>query len=152
MRNRHPHLLVALSLLPLSSIGQTNLCMQGELTEWSCTAKSKIYSLCSSEDLGPTTGYMQYRAGKTSKTGFVFPERLEHPKNYLRLDLLAKGASSSFSNVGYENTIYEQLIGPTAIDVIEGQNPVASVLCKSTTDTLTLTTTQERFRLLGIYQ
>jgi hypothetical protein len=152
MRNLHPYLLVALSLLPLSSIAQTSLCTQGEVTEWSCKAKGKIYSLCSSKDLSPTTGYMQYRAGKSSETEFTFPEHLEHPKGYFRLGLAPRGAWLTFSNAGYEYFIYEPLIGPTLIDVVKSQSPVASVTCRSATDTLTLTTTQDRFRLLGIYQ
>lgn len=152
MRNLYPYLLVALSLLPLSSIAQSSLCTQGEVTEWSCTAKGKIYSLCSSKNLSPTTGYMQYRAGTSSKTEFTFPEHSEQPKGYFRLGLLPRGARLTFSNAGYEYAIYEPLIGPTLIDVVKSQSPVALVTCSSATDTLTLTTTQERFRLLGIYQ
>ncbi len=134
-------------------MAQPSLCTPSEVTEWSCTAKKKIYSLCSSKDLGAKAGYMQYRAGKASKTEFVFPERLEHPKGNFRLVLQAKGVMLSFSNAGYEYAIYEPLAGSTHIDVTKSQGAqVADVECNSATDTLTLTTTMKRFELLGIYR
>lgn len=146
-------LLAAIALSPLGAMAQPSLCTSGEVTEWSCAAKGKIYSLCSSADLGPKAGYMQYRAGRTSRTEFVFPERLVHPKGNFRLGLLAKGAMLSFSNGSYESAIQEPLAGSTHIDVAKGQGPSATaVTCTLATDTLTLTTTMERFRLLGIYQ
>jgi hypothetical protein len=153
MRNLSACLFAAISFFHLSAIAQPSLCTQGEITEWSCTAKKKIYSLCASKDLGAATGYMQYRAGKASKTEFVFPERLEHPKGNFRLVLQAKGVMLSFSNAGYEYAIYEPLAGSTRIDVANVQgSKVADVTCNSATDTLTLTTTMERFERLGIYR
>lgn len=152
MRNIHKKALLTLCLLPLNAIAQPSLCTREELTEWSCSAKGKIYSICSSKDLSATAGYMQYRAGKLSKTEFTFPEQLKHPKDIFRLNLLARGASFSFSNGAYEYNIYEPLGGPTLIDVSKGDNPLASITCSSATDTLTLTTTMNRFRLFGIYE
>lgn len=153
MRNSSTLLFAALSFFHLGAIAQTGLCTQGETTEWSCTAKKKTYALCASKDLGAETGYMQYRAGRGSKTEFVFPERREHPKGHFRLALQAKGVMFSFSNAGYEYAIYEPLAGSTHIDVANSQGTqVADVTCDSATDTLTLTTTMERFKGLGIYQ
>jgi hypothetical protein len=146
-------LLAAISFAPLIAMAQPSLCTPGEVTEWSCTAKKKIYSLCSSKDLGANAGYMQYRAGKTSKTEFVFPERLAHPKGNFRLVLQAKGVMLSFSNAGYEYAIHEPLGGSTHIDVANSKGAhVADVECNLATDTLTLTTTMQRFERLGIYR
>ena len=134
-------------------MAQPSLCSPGEVTEWSCTAKKKIYSLCSSKDLGADAGYMQYRAGSASKTEFVFPERLEHPIGNFRFVPHGKGVMLSFSNAGYEYAIYEPVGGSTHIEVAKSQGPqVAAVTCSLATDTLTLTTTMERFGLLGIYR
>ena len=145
-------LLLALPLLSESSSAQPGLCGKREVTEWSCAAKGKIYALCSSRDLGPITGYMQYRAGTSSKLEFAFPQPLTHPKGHFLLRLAPKGASLSFSNEGYEYFIYESLAGSTTIDINKGQMPVGSIICASATDTLTLAETQNRFKLLGIYQ
>jgi hypothetical protein len=152
MRSRHALVLSALSVLAPSSIAQSSLCTQDEVTEWSCTAKGKIYSVCSSEGLSPTTGYMQYRAGTTSKTEFAFPEPPRHPKGFFHLNLLPRGASLGFSNGGYEYAIDEPLAGATFVAISKGQGPVAFVTCKSATRTLTLNQTMDRFKLLGIDQ
>lgn len=153
MRNLSVCLFAAASFFHLSAMAQQSLCTPGEITEWSCAAKKKIYSLCSSRDLGANTGYMQYRAGTASKTEFLFPERLAHPKEKFRLSLQAKGVMFSFSNAGYEYAIHEPLAGATHIDVVNSQGAqVADVTCSSATDTLTLTTTMERFERLGIYR
>ncbi|WP_185546077.1 hypothetical protein [Variovorax sp. KBW07] len=153
MRNLSTCLLAAICFLPLGAMAQQSLCTPGEVTEWSCTAKKKIYSLCSSRDLGANAGYMQYRAGKASKTEFVFPERREHPKGNFRLALQPRGVVLNFSNAGYAYAIYEPLTGSTRIDVANAQGTqVADIACSSATDTLTLTTTMQRFERLGIYQ
>lgn len=153
MRNLSTCLLAAISFFHLNAMAQPSLCAPNEVTEWSCAAKKKIYSLCSSKDLGANAGYMQYRAGNASKTEFVFPERQAHPKGNFRLDLQAKGVVLSFSNAGYEYAIYESVEGSTLIDVTKSQGAqVAAVTCNSATDTLTLTSTMKRFELLGIYR
>lgn len=153
MRNLSTCLFAAVSFFHLGAMAQPGLCTPGEVTEWSCTAKRKTYSLCASKDLGATTGYMQYRAGKASKTEFVFPERLEHPKGNFRLVLQAKGVMLNFSNAGYEYAIHEPLAGSTHIDVVDSRGArVADVMCLSATETLTLTTTMQRFERLGIYR
>jgi len=61
-------------------------------------------------------------------------------------------ASLSFTNEGYEYFVNEPLAGPTTIDVSKGQTPLGLITCDSATDTLTLTETQNRFKLRGIYQ
>lgn len=153
MRNLSTCLLAAVSFFHLNAIAQPSLCTPGETVEWSCTAKKKTYALCASKDLDANTGYMQYRAGTASKTEFVFPEQRVHPKGNFRLALQAKGVVFSFSNAGYEYAIHEPLAGATHIDVANSQGTqVADVTCSSATDTLTLTTTMERFERLGIYR
>ena len=152
MKNLRALVLVALSLFSMSSIAQQSLCARGEVTEWSCTAKKKVYSLCASQDLSPTAGYMQYRAGRISKLEFAFPESRENPKGHFLLRLAPRGASLSFTSEGYEYFVYEPLAGPTTIDISKGRTPVRSITCNSATDTLTLTKTLNRFKLLGIYE
>lgn len=144
--------LLALSLFSASSFAVPSLCTKEEVTEWSCAARGKVYSLCASADRSPATNYMQYRVGKNNKLEFSFPELREQPKGHFLLRLAPRGASLSFTNKGYEYLVYEPLAGPTTIHVSKDQTPVGSVTCGSATDTLTLTETQNRFRLLGIYE
>lgn len=145
-------LLLALSLFSASSFAVPSLCTKEEVTEWSCAARGKVYSLCASADRSPATSYMQYRVGKNNKLEFSFPEPREHPKGHFLLRLAPRGASLSFTNNGYEYLVYEPLAGPTTINVSKDQTTVGSVSCGSATDTLTLTETQNRFKLLGIYE
>lgn len=144
-------------LLPLAATAQVqaqpSLCTKDEVTEWSCTAGRKVYSLCASRDLGPTSGTLQYRAGKKgSKPELAFPDPATHPKGHFVLNIVSRGATLSFSNKGYTYYVYEPLAGQTVIDVSKGDTPIGSITCGNATDTLTLTSTQNRFKTLGVFQ
>lgn len=150
MKNTHIKFFLILCLLPINALTQPSLCKQDEVTDWSCTAKTKIYSVCSSKNLGAATGYMQYRAGKSTKIEFNFPEKLQHPRNIFQSDMLPRGVSLSFSNGEYKYTITESLSGLTMIDVSKAQKTLATISCDSATDSLTLTETINRFKTSGI--
>lgn len=152
MRNSKAAFVVAASLFSVGSFAQSSLCTKDEVTVWSCLTKAKVYSLCASRDLSPTAGYLQYRAGKSSKPEFAFPDPPEHPKGHFLLRLAPRGASLSFSNGDYEYWIYEPLAGSTTIDVSKDGASIGTVTCGWSTDTLTLTETQNRFQALGVYR
>lgn len=152
MRNSQAVVLVVTSLFAVGSLAQANLCTRDEVMVWSCSTKAKVYSVCASRDLSPTAGYLQYRAGKSPKLEFAFPDPPRHPKGHFLLRLAPRGASLSFTNGDYEYWIYEPLAGSTTIDVSKGGTLIGTVTCAWSTDTLTLTETQNRFQALGIYQ
>ena len=142
-------------LLPLTATAQAqaSLCTKDEVTEWSCTAGRKVYSLCASRDLGPTSGTLQYRAGKKgSKPEFAYPDPATHPKGHFVLNIVSRGATLSFSNKGYTYDVYEPLTGQTVIDVSKGPTPLGSITCGAATETLTLTVVQNRYKALGVFQ
>lgn len=152
MRNSQAVVLVATSLFAVGSFAQSDLCTKDEVTVWSCSTTAKVYSLCASRDLSPTAGYLQYRAGKSPTPEFAFPDSPRHPKGHFLLRLAPRGASLSFTNGDYGYWIYEPLAGSTTIDVSKGGTSIGTVTCAWSTDTLTLTETQNRFQALGIYQ
>ena len=71
----------------------TSHCSPAERVVATCTMKNgKSLSLCASRDLGPKTGFLQYRFGKLSVVPEMsFPEKREHPSRHfeLRGELLA---------------------------------------------------------------
>lgn len=140
--------LVLACLIPLSAQAAT-LCTSVEVTEWSCSTRSKSYALCSSKDLGPHSGYLQYRAG-TTRPEFRYPAALEHPAGRFELRLLPRGVLMRFTNDGVRYVIDEPLAGPTTIDIVRDDAPIASITCRSSSDTLTLTRTLEHFRAAGV--
>jgi len=141
------------ALLPLMAAAQGSLCTKDEVTEWSCNSGRKVYSLCASRDLGPTTGTLQYRAGKKDgKPEFAYPEPAAHPRGHFTLQIVSRGATLSFSNKGYDYYVYEPLAGQTVIDVGKGNKPLASISCGQGAETLTLTETQNRYKAPGVFR
>lgn len=152
MRNSVAAFAFVVSSFSTGSLAQQDLCAKDEVTVWSCTTEAKVYSLCASRDLSPTAGYLQYRAGRNSRREFAFPDPPAHPKGRFLLRLAPRGAALSFSNGDYEYWIYEPLAGSTTIEVSKSGAAIGTVTCGWSSDTLTLTETQNRFRALGIYQ
>jgi hypothetical protein len=145
---------IVLTAGPASSLAALlSLCSSDEETIFSCRTKRKTYEVCASKDLSATSGYMQYRAGLNGKAEFVFPRERLVPVGHFRFRLLARGAQLTFENGGFTYEIVEPLIGKTTIWVSRGNgSSQAAQECQNFTDSLTLTTTQNRFKSLGIYE
>lgn len=152
MRKAGNVVLVAAALFAPVALAQSNLCSKDEVTVWSCSTKAKVYSLCASRDLSPSSGYLQYRAGKGAKAEFAFPDPPQPPRGHFLLRLAPRGASLSFKNGDYDYWIYEPLAGSTTIDVLKAGKPIGTVTCSWSSDTLTLTETLNRFQALGAYE
>lgn len=130
-----------------------SLCSADEETIFSCRTKRKTYEICASKDLSTTSGYMQYRAGSNGKAEFVFPSQRLVPIGQFKFGLLARGAQLTFQNGGFTYEIVEPLIGKTTIWVSQGNGGATQAAeCQNFTESLTLTTTQNRFKSLGIYE
>lgn len=127
-------------------------CTQSERQIWSCEANGKFYTLCASSDLGPQTGYMQYRVYQKAALEFAYPASHRHPRGLFKLSLLSKGAAMTFSNGGYQYEIYEPLAGSTEIAVTKARKKLADIRCSDFSDTLTLTSTQDFLATVGIYE
>lgn len=151
--------ILRLSLLVLA-ITQTSasmatsklLCSADEEVIFSCITKLKTYAVCASRDITATSGYMQYRAGN-GKAEFIYPKRRIAPPGKFQFNLLPRGAQLSFHNGEFTYEIVEPLIGKPQIWVShENGSPVLAAECQNHSDSLTLTTTQNRFKSLGIYE
>lgn len=129
------------------------LCSANEEVIFSCIAKQKMYEICASKGLSATSGYMQYRAGVNGKVDFVFPNRRVVPAGNFKFNLLARGAELSFQDGELTYEIVEPLIGTAEIWGVRGNGDAIRVAeCQNFTESLTLTTTQNRFKSLGIYE
>jgi len=90
----------------------TTLCAKGEKVVFSCSfnTSGKIVSLCSSQKLTKTAGYIQYRFGTTSKVELEYPnQRVETQKafeysHYFRYQVDRIGIS--FSTNGYTYNLF----------------------------------------------
>jgi hypothetical protein len=99
-----------------------------------------------------TDYYMQYRAGSKGKIEFVYPAQRGAPAGKFRFSLLAKGAQLSFQNGEFMYEITEPLIGTPQILVSRKNVNLTIIECQDHSDALTLTTTINRFKSLGIYE
>ena len=128
------------------------LCSPNEDVVFSCSAKRKTYEICASKDLSATSGYMQYRAGSNGKVEFRYPDKRVAPAGRFKLSLLPRGAQLTFRNGKFTYEIVEPLIGQTRIWVSRGDRAIQATECQNSTESLTLTATQNRFKSLGIYE
>jgi hypothetical protein len=152
MRLLIPLLLLLPTSLALAEATSPTHCTTTETTIWSCSAKNKVYAVCASPGFGPGKGTLQYRAGPVGKPEFVFPKTPVGPKEVFHFTLLAQGAQLSFTNGGYRYDISEPLKGNTSIWIAKGDGPAKqAVSCRLSSDTLTLTTTINLFKSVGIY-
>lgn len=118
------------------------LCLKEEKILFSCRVGAKIAALCGSSDLTSTTGYLQYRFGKTKhEPELIFPKSKTHPKNHFRYSEGVGGGRGSMSNLQFEvgaytYTVYlfrhavaEQYAG---IAFRRGHAPLKFVACRET--------------------
>ncbi|WP_158818338.1 hypothetical protein [Methylocapsa sp. S129] len=79
--------MAGLTLVPALAEAQSSLCARDERVIFSCrlTESRKIVSLCSSRDLSPSSGYMQYRFGKANAVELAYPPTKIPPKGHIDL-------------------------------------------------------------------
>lgn len=69
-------------IFPSLSIAGNSLCTKKETTLFSCPVVNKTVSVCASNNLSSTKGYIQYRFGKKQNIELQFPDKLEHPTKH----------------------------------------------------------------------
>ena len=129
-----------------------NACTTSETQLWACEANGKLYTICTSKDLGPQTGTMQYRVYQRALLEFAYPAQPSHPRGLFKLSLMPRGAAMSFRNGAYEYRIAEPLTASTEISVRKGSRTIASFDCADFTDTLTETSTLNFLAIVGVYE
>ncbi|MCP5220506.1 MAG: hypothetical protein H6944_02315 [Zoogloeaceae bacterium] len=144
---------LAVAQASASMAASESLCSADEEVIFSCTTKRKAYEICASKNITARSGYMQYRAGAKGKADFIYPKERVAPAGKFQFNLLPRGAQLSFHNGEFTYEIVEPLIGTPQILVSrENGSPVLAAECQNHSDSLTLTSTQNRFKSLGIYE
>ena len=134
------------------STAGASACTTAEQDIWSCEYQDKFYTICASNDLGPHSGYMQYRVYQKATQELAYPASHQHPRGLFKLKFMPKGAAMSFSNGAYAYEIYEPLAGNTEILVSKGRKRLANLSCRESSNTLTLTSIQNFLATVGIYE
>ena len=92
------------------------LCSKDEITLWSCEVGKRVYSLCSSQAVTRTSGYMQYRASSRGKVVFTYPTEKKPPLGSFVYNSFGNGdASVEFMSNGYGYTLVDPLRGESSI-------------------------------------
>lgn len=90
------------------------LCEPNEKLIFGCKIKNKLISICSSKHLSKTTGYAQYRFGKTDKIEFLYPNAKIPPASVFYLSSTACSGGGAniirFSNSGHEYLIFDSMV------------------------------------------
>ena len=85
-------------------------CLKEEKTLFSCLVGKQIASICTSQDLSPTAGYMQYRYGSSGKVEISLPQPKEHPLKHVEADTYqaasGQNGSITFPHGAYAYTVY----------------------------------------------
>lgn len=126
-------------------------CTSQEKSVWACTAKNKVYELCSSKELTRSSGYLQYRAGRIGKVEFSYPANPVHPRGYFHHVLYARNAAMVFTNGGYEYQLFDALVGGSELNVREINGKKTSyITCAERNETFTETAVINHFKEVGI--
>lgn len=114
------------------------LCIAQEKIVFSCGTGKKVISVCSSENLSPDTGYVQYRYGTKTMTELIFPEQKNHPKDFATGDNLTfSGGGGSYmrlNNGAYSYIVYSAIgknWGKDGLVVEKSGETLSNIPCES---------------------
>ena len=96
-----PNILLLAGLLYITSlpaIATDSHCSGQEQTVFSCSLGKKIVSVCASNDISPTSGYLQYRFGQKNAPELTFPASTEPSRH---ADIQARALMFSGGGGGY---------------------------------------------------
>jgi hypothetical protein len=99
---------------------ESPLCSKDEITLWTCKTHTQVFSLCSSQVVTRTSGYMQYRASRRGKVVFTYPAVKKPPLGSFAYESSPNGdASVGFASHGYNYLLEDPLRGGSSIFVSE---------------------------------
>lgn len=102
-----------------SEYQQSVLCSKDEITLWSCETGKRVYSLCSSQSVTRSSGYLQYRASNSGKIVFTYPPERRPPLGLFVYNTFVNGdASIEFVNNEHRYTIFDPLRGRSSISAV----------------------------------
>lgn len=86
------------------------LCTQGETAVFSCTMGKKLLSVCASDDLSKSAGYLQYRFGRAGQIELQYPTERLHPLRLFSLSFAGGSAKSSLKRLQFFNAEHRYII------------------------------------------
>jgi hypothetical protein len=106
----------ALSLLIANSAyAADSLCLKSEAVYFSCAAGKKLVSLCGSNQINESEGYITYRYGSKAHLELEYPNKITHPKRLFSVEYQLwahdERTDINFKNGAYYYSIYSQFIG-----------------------------------------
>ena len=105
--------IVFILLLATSVSYADTLCTSQENVICSCSTGRKIISACASKDLSKSTGYIQYRFGKSGSIELTIPSKKSHPSNYTNGNIITYsgggGTYLRFINGNYGYVLYSAI-------------------------------------------
>ena len=137
-------------LMDIAAAAERSHCTSDERVVWNCLGSIKAYSLCASQDLGASRGYLQYRTGPFGRPDFLFPPERRHPSGYFMYDLANRSAYLRFKNGQYLYELEDTLLAPSRITVMRGATQVANFQCINSTRSLNDTAVINLFNTVGI--
>jgi hypothetical protein len=137
-------------LIAIATAAERTHCSSKEKVVWNCAGTTKAYSLCASQDLGASQGYLQYRTGPFGRPDFLFPPERRHPTGYFTYELANRSAYLRFENREYLYELNDTLVAPSRITVMKGAVQVANFQCSNSTQSLNDTDVINLFNAVGI--
>jgi len=104
-----------LLFFPVEAMAAPNLCSEGEVVVFNCSAGKKLISVCASRDISRTSGYLQYRFGTLAKTELSVPANTTPaPGTVVPGDLMFSGGGGTylrFKTADISYTVYTAVSG-----------------------------------------
>ena len=145
-------LTVLLVIFSVIVFAETSHCSKNEKIVFSCVVNKKVVSICASQDLSPTTGYMQYRFGKIGALEIQIPKLNEHPFKSVEADAY-QAASGQNGFISFKSGEYLYVInwssyrsdqnasngssiwlGESGLVVVHKEKEIANFKCDPTSD------------------
>lgn len=102
--------------------GTVGHCLDGEEALFSCQikGKTKVLSVCASDDLGPGRGSIQYRFGEPGQIEMTYPVDKKGSRDAFRMSSYSRSmvsyTSLSFENKGVGYVVYDDYNGEEGRD------------------------------------
>lgn len=101
--NQAPHIVLRKASSAAPPPQSVSLCTETERSLYACTMGKKLLSICASNDLSKSAGYLQYRFGRIDHLELQYPIEKLHPRGLFSLSFAGGGAKASFARLQFFN-------------------------------------------------
>jgi len=100
---------ILFTVLSVQAFAENSHCSKEEKVVFSCAVDKKVVSICASQNLSPTAGYMQYRFGKIDAPELLIPKMSEHPIRHVEVDAY-QAASGQSGTISFKSGEYSYAV------------------------------------------